>query len=149
MRAPPVIRTRDMLVANQVRTAAARCGRAIRSTSPTVILLVGFALFVFYAFPGYMSNDSCDQLLDARGQAFSDAHPPVMAAEWLILDMIIAGPVLMLLVQGALFLGGLASLLRHVLAPRAAALAAVLILLFPPVMTTMAVIWKDSQMAAF
>jgi hypothetical protein len=33
--------------------------------------------------------------------------------------------------------------------PRAAAISASAILLYPPVLTTMAVIWKDSQMAAF
>ncbi|HEX4419771.1 MAG TPA: hypothetical protein VH165_17780 [Kofleriaceae bacterium] len=134
---------------SQLRAAARRGGRAVRDASPRTILLIGFAVFVMYAFPGYMSNDSCDQLLDARGHAFSDAHPPVMAAEWLILDAIIAGPILMLLVQGVLFLGGLHGVLRRVMAPRAAALTAVLVLLFPPVLTTMAVIWKDSQMAAY
>lgn len=138
-----------MFVVNQVRDGAARFGRALRTLSPTVILVAGFAVFVMYAFPGYMSNDSCDQLLDARGKHFSDAHPPIMAAEWMILDTIVAGPVLMLLVQGALFLGGLAGVLRHFLAPRVAALLAVAVLLFPPVLTTMAVIWKDSQMASY
>lgn len=106
-------------------------------------------MFVLYAFPGYMSNDSVDQLLDARARYFSDAHPPIMAAEWFLLDAIVAGPVLMLLVQGALFLAGLALVLRRFTSPRAAALLAVALLLFPPVLTTMAVIWKDSQMAAY
>ena len=122
---------------------------AIRSVSPKTILWIGFAVFVLYAFPGYMSNDSADQLLDARGGAFSDAHPPVMAAEWRLLDQIIAGPILMLLVQGALSLWGLYGILRHVMARRAASVSAVAVLLFPPVLTTMAVIWKDTQMAAF
>lgn len=114
-----------------------------------MILAIGFAVFLAYAFPGYMSNDSVDQLLDARKQWFSNAHPPIMSAEWLILDMIVAGPVLMLLVQGGLFLGGLAGVLRRVAPPRTAALLAVAVLLFPPVLTTMAVIWKDSQMAGY
>jgi hypothetical protein len=35
-----------MSVANQVRGAAARCGRAIRGLSPTAILLLGFAVFL-------------------------------------------------------------------------------------------------------
>ena len=51
--------------------------------------------------------------------------------------------------QPALFLGGLYALLRHRLAPRQAAAAAVALLLFPPILGTMAVIWKDSQMAAY
>jgi hypothetical protein len=138
-----------MLEANQVRGAVARGWQAVRRASPAAILLAGFAVFVLYAFPGYMSNDSVDQLLDARGRAFSDAHPPIMAAEWSVLDLIVSGPILMLLVQGALFLWGLAALLRRVAGPRGAALLAVAVLLFPPVLTTMAVIWKDSQMAAY
>lgn len=133
----------------QLRTAAVQHGRALRALSPTMILLLGFAVFLLYAFPGYMSNDSCDQLGDARGHAFTDAHPPMMAAEWMILDGIVAGPVLMLVVQGGLFLAGLYGLLRGVTAPRSAAVIACLVLLFPPVLTTMAVIWKDSQMAAY
>ncbi len=131
-----------MSVVSQVRGAVQR-------VSPRTILWIGFAVFLLYAFPGYMSNDSVDQLLDARGGAFSDAHPPVMAEEWRLLDQIITGPILMLLVQGSLFLVGLYGILRHVMAARAAAVSAVAVMLFPPVLTTMAVIWKDSQMAAF
>ena len=138
-----------MSLANQLRGALVRGWRAARRVSPTAILLAGLAVFVLYGFPGYMSNDSCDQLLQARSLIFTDAHPPVMAAEWALLDAIIAGPLLMLVLQGALFLWGLAALLRGIVGPRAAALLAVALLLFPPVLTTMAVIWKDSQMAAY
>lgn len=144
-----MIRTPGMLEVNRVRAALARSWQAARRVSPRTILLAGLAVFVLYGFPGYMSNDSCDQLLQARSLVFSDAHPPVMAAEWALLDAIIAGPLLMLVVQGALFVWGLAALLRGIARPRAAALLAVALLLFPPVLTTMAVIWKDSQMAGF
>src|SRR6185436_13107297 len=59
------------------------------------------------------------------------------------------GPLLMLLLQGALFIFGLYGLLGRRMAPRPAAWLAVLITLYPPVLTTMGVIWKDSQMAAY
>ena len=111
--------------------------------------MLGFAVFVLYAFPGYMSTDSVAQLLEARTGRFSDAHPPLMSAEWWVLDRIVSGPILMLLLQGGLFLGGLYVLLQRLLTPRQAAWTAIGILLFPPVLTTMAVIWKDSQMAAY
>lgn len=124
-------------------------GEMVRALSPRWILVGGFALFVLYAFPGYMSTDSVAQLLEARSGHFSDAHPPLMSAEWWVLDRIVSGPILMLLLQGALFLGGLCALLGRALTPRQAAFTAVGILLFPPVLTTMAVIWKDSQMAAY
>jgi hypothetical protein len=127
------------------RAARAALGRV----TPLMLLGVGFGLFLVYAFPGYMSSDSVQQLYEARTGVLPDSHPPIMAAIWEILDSIIAGPLLMLLLQGTFFLGGLFAVLRHVMSPRGAAVAASLLLLYPPVLTTMAVIWKDSQMAAF
>lgn len=121
----------------------------LRELSPRTILMIGFALFLVYAFPGYMSTDSVAQLTEARTGNFSDGHPPIMAAQWWVLDRIVSGPILMLLLQSTLFLGGLYVLLRRFLTPRGAAVTACAILLFPPVMTPMAVIWKDSQMAAY
>src|SRR5262245_52258177 len=120
-----------------------------RFGSPITILGLGFVAFVIYGFPGYMSTDSAAQLAQARSDIFTDAHPPIMAVEWAVLDAIVAGPILMLLVQGALFLGGVYGVLVRALTPRTAAIVAVGVLLFPPVLTPMAVIWKDSQMAAF
>src|SRR5262245_9378172 len=96
-----------------------------------------------------MSSDSATQLADARSHQYTDWHPPVMAAMWTVLDKIVAGPALMLVLQGSLFLIGSYRLLRAVLSERAAAIAASAILLFPPVLAPMAVIWKDSQMAGF
>ncbi len=104
---------------------------------------------MLYAFPGFMSSDSVDQLYEARTREFNNAHPPLMAALWGVLDMLVTGPLLMLLAQAALFLGGSYGVIRQVLAPRPAAVAAVGLLLVPPVLSTMAVIWKDSQMAAY
>lgn len=123
--------------------------RRWKTLSPRAILVLGFTLFLIYAFPGYMSTDSANQLVEARTGHFSDGHPPLMAAEWWLLDRIVSGPLLMLLLQGTLFLGGLYYLLRHTVSPRTAAWTAVGIFLYPPVLTTMAVIWKDSQMAAY
>src|SRR5204863_4843679 len=110
----------------------------------------GWLLFVVYSYPGYMSTDSVDQLLQARGaNEIHDWYPPVMAVMWRVTDAIVAGPFPMLVIQSCAFLLGLAALLRHVLAPRRAAIVAAVVLLLPPVLTPMAVIWKDSQMAGF
>lgn len=113
------------------------------------ILGIGFALFLIWSFPGFMSTDSQNQLMEARSGKFSDAHPPLMSAIWKVLDLFVSGPVLMLLLQGTLFLGGLYLIFKRVLPARRAAIAACAILLFPPVLTVMGVIWKDSQMAAY
>ena len=126
-----------------------RVQRVLRSLSPRAVLLVAFGGFLLYGFPGYMSSDSVLQLTEARTGHFSDGNPPLMAAEWWVLDKIICGPVLMLALQGALLLGGLYVLLRRFLDAKPAAWTAGAILLFPPVLVTMAVIWKDSQMAAY
>ncbi len=123
--------------------------RVLRSLSPRTVLLVAFGGFLLYGFPGYMSSDSVLQLTEARTGHFSDGNPPLMAAEWWVLDKIISGPVLMFALQGALLLGGLYVLLRRFLDAKPAAWTAGAILLFPPVLVTMAVIWKDSQMAAY
>jgi hypothetical protein len=112
-------------------------------------LLLGLGVFLLWAFPGYMSTDSAQQLVEARTGKFSDGHPPLMAAQWKVLDLIVSGPLLMLLWQVVLFLGGLYVLLKRFLEPRVAAWAAIGVLLFPPVLTPMAAIWKDSQMAAY
>jgi hypothetical protein len=126
-----------------------RIWRRLGELAPVPVLLLGFALFLIYAFPGYMSTDSVAQLTEARAFRFSDAHPPLMAAEWGVLDRIVSGPILMLFVQGSVFLAGLYHLLKHMLSPVRAAWLACAVLLFPPVLTPMAVIWKDSQMVSF
>ena len=128
---------------------AARLRAAFARVTPRALLLAGWALFLVYAYPGYMSTDSVDQLSQARAGHYTDWHPPLMAREWRIVELFVTGPFGMLLLQSGLFLLGLYLLLRRIATPRAAAGAAALTLLFPPVMTTMAVIWKDSQMAGF
>ena len=121
--------------------------RIAPDVQPRLILVIGGLVFLLYAYPGIMSIDSVDQLTEAREGFYTDPHPPVMAAIWRALDAIIAGPFLMLLLQSIAFLAGVYLVLTRVLARRSAAIAAVLVLLFPPVMCTMAFIWKDALMA--
>ncbi|HTL31582.1 MAG TPA: hypothetical protein VL326_00580 [Kofleriaceae bacterium] len=121
---------------------------AERLFTERVILLVGWLLFMVYAYPGYMSADSIWQLAQARNiEPMSDWHPPMMALIWRFLDWFIAGPVLMLVLQSVLFLVGLYALLSRVMSGRAAAITAVVLLLLPGNIIVMAVIWKDSLMA--
>ena len=124
------------------------CARAPVATRGR-ILAAGWLLFVVYAYPGMMSTDSVDQLLQARTGPIHDWFPPMMAYLWRWTDRVIAGPFPMLVLQSVLFLLGLDGILRRILSPRAAAIATSAILLFPPVLAPMAVIWKDSQMAGF
>jgi hypothetical protein len=128
--------------------AVARRARALVALSPTAILTIGWIAFVIYAFPGLMTMDSFDQLREGRGWEFTDSHPPAMAALWGIVDRLLPGPLGMLLLQGTGFLAGAYLVLRRAMRPTRAAWCAVAVLLFPPVLTTLAVIWKDCLMAA-
>lgn len=102
-----------------------------------------------YAYPGYMSFDSIQQLGEARSGELGDWHPPAMAALWRLVECVMAGPFGMLAIQNGCFLIGAYLLLRRAMSARAAAVCASCLLLFPSVSAVMAVIWKDSQMAGF
>ena len=122
---------------------------SVSRISPVAILAAGWVVLILYAFPGVMTMDSFDQLREGRTWFFTDSHPPAMAALWGVLDRIVRGPLLMLLLQSAAFLGGLYLILTHAMSGTRAAVAAVVLLLFPPVLAPMAVIWKDCLMAGF
>lgn len=113
------------------------------------ILVAGWVLFLLYAYPGFESPDSVWQLAQARAGTYTNWHPPFMAFPWRYLDMIWAGTLPMLVVQTVAFLAGAYGILARALTPLRAAVVAVLVLLFPPVMTTLAPVWKDAVMAGF
>jgi hypothetical protein len=113
-----------------------------------VILLAAWAIAIIYAFPGYMNFDASEQLYQARTR-IDDWHPPMMAAYWKVLEVFVRGPFLMLVLQTSLFLWGLYVVLRTRLAPRTAAIVTAVMFVFPPILTPMAPVWKDAQMAAF
>ena len=113
------------------------------------ILAVGWLGFLVYAYPGYMSFDSVQQLREARSGIFTDWHPPMMAELWRLTDSVIAGPFGMLILQSIAFLAGAYLLLARYVKPRIAAIATVLLFWAVPVIVVMAVIWKDSQMIGY
>ncbi|MGE5185156.1 MAG: hypothetical protein ACM31C_23970 [Acidobacteriota bacterium] len=115
---------------------------------PLAIVAAGWAFVVAYAHPGVMSVDSHYQLVQARTGAWGNWHPPVMAALWGVLDRIVAGPLLLLLLQTSLFALGLFALARRYFAPRTAAIVTAAMLVFPPVFVVLAGAWKDALMAA-
>jgi hypothetical protein len=117
--------------------------------SPRAILLAGFAVFAVYAYPGYQSWDSMTQLAQARRGVYSDDHPPAMAVLWHVLEVFVHGPLLMWLLSAVLFTAGVYHLLATRLTARAAAVATVAMLWFPPIGTVIAAIYKDTTMAAF
>jgi hypothetical protein len=114
--------------------------------TPVTYLLAGWIVFVLGSYPGYLSTDAILQLYTVRSGDYSD-YAPVMTAIWGALEYVISGPFPMLALQSGLFLFGLFAILRTVLAPRVAAVTAVLVLLFPPVFALMAVIWPEALLA--
>jgi hypothetical protein len=130
-----------------MRVGAVRDLAARPRAQAVAILVASWALGLIYAFPGLMSIDSVDQLLEARAHVYTDHHPPAMQALWRLIDMIVPGPTGMLVLQTAAFVAGTYLLLRRVLSPRRAALVTSAIFLFPPVLCPLSVIWKDCLMA--
>jgi hypothetical protein len=131
-----------MTVGDRARQAL----RWLAERSPRQILFAGWIAFVLGCYPGYMSTDSALQLFTVRSGDYTD-YSPVMTALWGALEYVSAGPFPMLVLQSGLFLFGLHAILRTVLSPRAAAVTAAGVLLFPPVFSVMAVIWPDPLMA--
>ena len=122
-------------------------GRRLAASPPWAILGAGWAFLVLYAFPGQMTQDSFDHLREARAGVYSDAHPPIINLIWKILEFLIAGPFGMLVLQSGLLLAGLYAIFRVTFEPRRAAWWTTGVFVFPPVLTVMAVIWKDCSMA--
>jgi len=121
--------------------------RRLRSLSPRTILAIGWGLFAIHAYPGLMAADSFSQLAGARSCTFTGDEPPMLQAIWAVLDRIIAGPFPMLALQSMTFVVGAFLLARRLVQPRAAALCAVLVLLSPPVLATIAVVCTHALLA--
>lgn len=119
------------------------------TTRPRTIYIVALVGIVLYGFPGLTSYDSIVQLDAARRWELGDWHPAVMSALWRVVELVVSGTFGMLLLQAAAFVAGIGGILRTELAPRRAALVALAIAWFPPVLVVMGVIWKDAQMAGY
>jgi hypothetical protein len=68
---------------------------------------------------------------------------------WRIVEVILAGPAGMLALQSLLLLEGSYHLLRRAMGARGAALGACGVLLFPPILATMAVVCPEAQLAGW
>lgn len=104
-------------------------------------------LLVLYGFPGILTADGIDQLTEARQGVYSDAHPPLFSWLWRQLDAIVAGPILMLVLQCALVVWGAFWVVTPWLGRRGARWVTLAVMLFPPVFAPLAAVWKDNLMA--
>jgi hypothetical protein len=129
------------------RRAIVAVGRRLAALSPRAVLGLAWSAVLLYAFPGVMTTDSFDHLREARMGVYTDSHPPFIDLVWKLIDLVIAGPFGMLLLQSGLLLAGLYAIFRRTLDRRAAAWWAAGVFVSPPVVAVMAVIWKDCSMA--
>lgn len=111
------------------------------------IVVAGWLAFLVVAYPGQVTQDSVDQLKEARAGFLTDAHPPLMSFIWRYVDMLVPGTFGMFMLQTAFLVAGLFLLLRRFADERTSAITTVGLLWFPPISAPMMVIWKDSLMA--
>jgi hypothetical protein len=99
-----------------------------------------------------MTNDSYDQLIEARNGVYADFFPPFMAFLWRITDQIIPGPFGMLLLQMVLIWLATFLIALYWFGRKKCTLFSfvpVLIVFLPPVLGISGMIWKDVLMWAF
>lgn len=118
--------------------------------APVIMAILGMMLSIAAFFPGFMTNDSFDQLAQARTGIFSDWAPPVMAFLWRYVDMVIRGPFGMLFLQTLLWWSSLAIIVLCVWRKHwFASIAIAIIGFWPSSFSMFGFIWKDIQMTAF
>ena len=116
---------------------------------PAWIVIAAWVFAIAYAYPGYLSIDAAEHLAHVRAGRIYDWHPPVMTWYWQLVERLVRGPFPLLVLQTSLSFWGLFALLQQRISPRASALATAAVLLFPPVLTSLAQVGPDAQMAGF
>ncbi|NVB77387.1 MAG: hypothetical protein HOV81_03250 [Kofleriaceae bacterium] len=122
-------------------------GAAIQRVTARQLKLAALALFLIYSWPGFIGWDTREHFLQSRAGHYTDGHPPAIAVLFRFTELFVAGPAPFLLMQAVSLLYGLDLILRKRLAPRAAALSASLIFLFPFISGVTGLIAKDCLMA--
>jgi len=126
--------------------------RAKMPSDILIICLAGFGISVVLNYPGFMSNDSVGQILQARNGIYSDIHPPLLPLLWHFTDRIIPGPFGMLLLQTTLiWLGTFLVTINWFKGTRFTILSLMpsMIIFYPPIFTISGAIWTDVLMWAF
>ncbi len=116
---------------------------------PVMILAVGWALVLVYGYPGQVTTESLEVLRAVRKNHPADVDPPMLYVLWKALEVVIAGPLGLFVVQVVTFSVGAWVILGRALSPRGAAWAATGLLVFPPILVPMAMIGTHSLMAGF
>jgi len=106
-----------------------------------------FVVALWLSAPGFMGADSGDQLGQARSGEYSDTHPVLMALLWSYTDRLLPGPLGMLVLMTAFYIGGLTLLAACVRGPVLwRALGLVAVCFYPPLFSNVPAVWKDTLM---
>lgn len=103
-------------------------------------IIVGLLFVMFY--PGGMSIDSFEHLLQARNGVLGDWHPPFIAWLWRGADAVLRGPLLMVVAQFGVFLLALRAFAKAAL-PGSGKWFTLATLCVPPITGILGVVWKD------
>ncbi|HLL24789.1 MAG TPA: hypothetical protein VK427_21800, partial [Kofleriaceae bacterium] len=117
----------------------------IATARPRWVLAAAWLWLVLYGFPGQMMPDTFEHLGEARSGVYTDGSPPVFTLLFAISDAISGGPLLLFLAQTTVFVAGAYMTLRR-LVPRGAHWITLVLCAFPPVFTTLPIVWKDALM---
>src|SRR3954467_12999000 len=79
--------------------------------------LFGFLAVLMIFRSGYLTSDSVTQLQEARDFIFNGWHPPIMAFVWRYLDMVLPGPIGMLVFHNLMFWTALAIIVQLLVPP--------------------------------
>jgi hypothetical protein len=112
---------------------------------PLSIVIVGFILNIVAFWPGFMTQDSWFQYLQAKSGDYQDGHPPIMALLWSLLLNFASGPSGMLITQLSFFWMAL-YLVWEKFRNKPNAFLITLIGTFPWIVSISGVVWKDLQM---
>jgi hypothetical protein len=117
----------------------------IANARPRVVVAIAWLVLFLYGFPGQMMPDTIEHLMEARRGFYTDASPPIYNLLFVLSDSTIGGVVLVFLLQITAFVFGAYVTFRH-LVPKRAHWLTLAFVVFPPVLTPLAPIWKDALM---
>ncbi len=109
-----------------------------------ILLCIAFTVFLFQ--PGYIDNDSKNQLEQIRSGHFDDWHPPAMSWVWGHFNRIVPGPFGMFLLQVVLFWAGLGIVVNMIASSQTGRSLYLLIGFYPPAFMMLGTVIKDVLM---
>lgn len=128
-------------------TTTARAARWVIATGAGALVAL---VFVYLAWPGYMSYDSVFALEQARAGIVSGTYPPLVSYLWWVLECFVPGQGGMLAFQVVMLMAGIGFCVHRISDSVAAAIMACAAVPFLPALAgPMLVVWKDILFAAF